>query len=182
MDYTFGLEKKIQELSQKLLKNNYENLPEKEKKVVTHIAKGIHISRNKNLEFEKKLTFGQKIADKITTFGGSWTFILLFLGIILVWISINIYLLTQGKSFDPYPFILLNLVLSMLAALQAPIIMMSQNRQASKDREDAASDYEVNLKAELEIRRLHNKIDQLTTLLQEKDQARATLQDSTLVK
>jgi len=105
-------------------------------------------------------TFGQRIADKVATFGGSWTFIILFGVIILLWISANIYLL-HNKGFDPYPFILLNLVLSCLAALQAPIIMMSQNRQEEKDRERAKNDYMVNLKSELEIRMLHEKLDHL---------------------
>ena len=105
-------------------------------------------------------TFGQRIADKVATFGGSWTFIILFAVIILFWIGSNTYLL-NNQGFDPYPFILLNLVLSCLAALQAPIIMMSQNRQEEKDRERARNDYMVNLKSELEIRMLHEKIDHL---------------------
>lgn len=105
-------------------------------------------------------TFGQRIADKVATFGGSWTFIILFAVIILFWIGANTYLL-NNHGFDPYPFILLNLVLSCLAALQAPIIMMSQNRQEEKDRERARNDYMVNLKSELEIRMLHEKIDHL---------------------
>jgi uncharacterized membrane protein len=104
--------------------------------------------------------FGQRVADRVATFGGSWTFIIIFSVIILVWISSNIFLL-NNKGFDPYPFILLNLVLSCLAALQAPIIMMSQNRQEEKDRERARNDYMVNLKSELEIRLLHEKIDHL---------------------
>jgi uncharacterized membrane protein len=94
----------------------------------------------------------------VAAFGGSWTFILLFLGIMTVWILLNV---AAGKTFDPYPFILLNLVLSMLAALQAPVIMMSQNRQSVKDRLDATHDYEVNMKAEMEIIALHTKMDEL---------------------
>jgi uncharacterized membrane protein len=105
-------------------------------------------------------TFGQRIADKVAAFGGSWTFIILFGVIILLWIGSNTFLL-NNRGFDPYPFILLNLVLSCLAALQAPIIMMSQNRQEDKDRERARNDYMVNLKSELEIRMLHEKIDHL---------------------
>ena len=104
--------------------------------------------------------FGQQLADKVATFGGSWKFILLFAFIIFFWISANIILLAN-KGFDPYPFILLNLILSCLAALQAPVIMMSQNRQEEKDRERAKQDYMVNLKAELEIRTLHEKLDHL---------------------
>lgn len=105
-------------------------------------------------------TFGQRLADKIATFGGSWKFIIIFGAFIFIWIIINIVFLAQ-KGFDPYPFILLNLILSCLAALQAPVIMMSQNRQEEKDRERSKQDYMVNLKAELEIRMLHEKLDHL---------------------
>lgn len=105
-------------------------------------------------------TFGQRVADSVATFGGSWTFIILFGVFILLWIAANIYWL-NNKGFDPYPFILLNLLLSCLAALQAPIIMMSQNRQEEKDRERARNDYMINLKSELEIRMLHEKLDHL---------------------
>ena len=111
-------------------------------------------------------TFGQKIADKVAAFGGSWKFIILFGFFILVWITANIYLLLN-KGFDPYPFILLNLILSCLAALQAPVIMMSQNRQEEKDRERAKKDYMINLKSELEIRMLHEKLDHLIMHQQE---------------
>ncbi len=106
------------------------------------------------------ITFGQKIADKVATFGGSWTFIISFGIFILIWISVNIIFLSN-KAFDPYPFILLNLILSCLAALQAPVIMMSQNRQEEKDRDRAKKDYMINLKAELEIKLLHEKIDHI---------------------
>ena len=106
------------------------------------------------------ITFGQKIADKVASFGGSWTFIIAFGIFILIWIASNIYLLAN-KGFDPYPFILLNLILSCLDALQAPVIMMSQNRQEEKDRERAKNDYMINLKSELEIRMLHEKLDHL---------------------
>lgn len=111
-------------------------------------------------------TFGQTIADKVATFGGSWRFIILFGVFILLWILANIYILLN-KGFDPYPFILLNLILSCLAALQAPIIMMSQNRQEDKDRERAKKDYMINLKSELEIRMLHEKLDHLIMHQQE---------------
>ena len=121
------------------------------------------VSRDTNKEFDEKLTFGQKLADKVAAFGGSWTFILLSLGVMGFWILLNsILLVRQGEGpFDPYPYILLNLVLSMCAALQAPVIMMSQNRQGAKDRLDAEHDYEVNLKSEVELLRLHEKIDDL---------------------
>ncbi len=112
------------------------------------------------IDGEKKqiLTTGQRIADKVASFGGSWTFIISFGVFIFIWISINIFWLVN-KGFDPYPFILLNLILSCLAALQAPVIMMSQNRQEEKDRDRAKKDYMINLKSELEIRTLHEKID-----------------------
>ncbi len=111
--------------------------------------------------FEGRLTLGERIADRVAMFGGSWRFIILFGGIIVVWTATNT-VLALG-AFDPYPFILLNLLLSCLAALQAPVIMMSQNRQEAKDRMRGEHDYRVNLKAELEIRQLHDKIDLLLT-------------------
>ena len=106
------------------------------------------------------LTLGQRWADHIASFGGSWTFILLFFGVILGWILLNVAVLRR-PGFDPYPFILLNLLLSCLAALQAPVIMRSQNRQEEKDRERAKKDYMINLKAELELRVMHEKLDHL---------------------
>ncbi|OXA97300.1 DUF1003 domain-containing protein [Flavobacterium hercynium] len=109
---------------------------------------------------EEKRSFGQKIADKVADFGGSWTFIISFLLFIVIWIGSNVYILVN-KGFDPYPFILLNLILSCIAALQAPVIMMSQNRQEEKDRTRAKKDYMINLKSELEIRMIHDKIDHL---------------------
>lgn len=105
-------------------------------------------------------SFGERLADRVAKFGGSWTFILIFCGILCVWISLNTWHILWSP-FDPFPYILLNLLLSCVAALQAPIIMMSQNRQESKDRKRAQSDYRVNLKAELEIRHLHEKVDHL---------------------
>lgn len=107
-----------------------------------------------------QLTFGQRIADKVAVFGGSWTFIISFMSFLIIWILINVFVLTQ-KPFDPFPFILLNLILSCVAAMQAPIIMMSQNRQEQKDRDRSKKDYMINLKSELEIRMLHEKIDHL---------------------
>jgi len=112
------------------------------------------------------LTFGQKIADKVATFGGSWTFIISFCSFLVVWILINIFWF-KNQGFDPYPYILLNLILSCIAALQAPVIMMSQNRQEEKDRIRAKNDYMINLKSELEIRMLHEKIDHLIMHQQE---------------
>ncbi len=118
------------------------------------------LSENIQDEIEGQLTTGQKLADKIAEFGGSWTFIITFFSFILIWISVNIWFLAT-KPFDPYPFILLNLILSCLAAIQAPIIMMSQNRQEQKDRQRGEHDYKINLKAELEIKLLSEKIDHL---------------------
>ena len=105
-------------------------------------------------------TLGQRLADKVASFGGSWRFISLFMFFLFAWIVVNAFFLL-AKSFDPYPFILLNLILSCIAALQAPVIMMSQNRQDEKDRERAKKDYMINLKSELEIRMLHEKLDHL---------------------
>ncbi|MET3537174.1 DUF1003 domain-containing protein [Chryseobacterium limigenitum] len=117
------------------------------------------LSENIQNEIEAELTLGEKIADKVALFGGSWAFIIVFFSFILIWMMINIWFLT--KSFDPFPFILLNLILSCLAAIQAPIIMMSQNRQEQKDRLRGEHDYKINLKAELEIKLLSEKIDHL---------------------
>jgi len=118
------------------------------------------LSENIEDAIEGRLTMAQKMADKIATFGGSWTFIITFFSFILFWIGVNIWILTV-KPFDPFPFILLNLILSCLAAIQAPIIMMSQNRQEQKDRQRAEHDYKINLKAELEIKLLSEKIDHM---------------------
>jgi uncharacterized membrane protein len=119
-----------------------------------------HVSRNVNTEEEDRLTFGQRIADRVASFGGSWTFIITFGAALALWVMFNTLVL-KDRAFDPYPYILLNLFLSMLAALQAPVIMMSQNRQSSKDRLKADMDYDVNLKSELEIAQLHRKMDQM---------------------
>jgi uncharacterized membrane protein len=116
------------------------------------------VSRDIVSEFEKQTTFGQRIADRIAAFGGSWTFIISFLCVLAVWIAGNSLMLLY-RPFDPFPFILLNLVLSCVAAMQAPVIMMSQNRQEARDRLHAEHDYRVNLKAEVEIQQLHEKLD-----------------------
>jgi uncharacterized membrane protein len=118
------------------------------------------LSRNINKEFESSMTLGERLADRIADFGGSWTFISIFMGMLIIWMGINTWLLLE-KPFDPYPYILLNLVLSCLAAIQAPVILMSQNRQEAKDRLRSEHDYEVNVKAEIEIRKLHEKLDHL---------------------
>ena len=133
-----------------------------EEEVLDSILKKEIITENSNKEYSKKKIIGQNIADSVAKFGGSWTFISIFIFILLFWIILNTIILMK-KPFDPYPFILLNLVLSCLAALQAPVIMMSQNRQEEKDRIRAENDYQVNLKAEIEIKILHEKLNHLIT-------------------
>ena len=149
-------------IAQALLGTPFETLDDKAKRVTELIAERKHIARDMSLDDEDSITFGQKAADAVATFGGSWTFITIFATIMLSWIILNsIVLVRYGQVFDSYPNILLNLFLSMLAAIQAPIILMSQNRQTQKDRKNAEHDYEVNLKAELEIMMLHEKLDLL---------------------
>ena len=131
-----------------------------EEQVVKSLKEHELLSRNINTEFDRQLTIGERLADRLTKYAGSWAFIIIFGGIVLLWIAINSYVLLT-KPFDPYPYILLNLVLSCVAAMQAPIILMSQNREGAKDRLRAEYDYRVNLKAELEIRHLHEKLDHL---------------------
>jgi uncharacterized membrane protein len=118
------------------------------------------LSLNINKEFESNLTLGERLADRLADFGGSWVFISIFMTVLVIWMAINTWILLE-RPFDPYPYILLNLVLSCLAAIQAPVIMMSQNRQESKDRLRSEHDYQINMKAEIEIRKLHEKIDHL---------------------
>jgi uncharacterized membrane protein len=156
----------MKEQSQDQMKNSVlemlDTLSRREQDFLKRILQGKHVAHNTNKEFDETLTFGQRLADRVASFGGSWTFIIIFGSILLTWIILNTFILARMNSaFDPYPYILLNLFLSMLAAIQAPIIMMSQNRQAAKDRLDAAHDYEVNMKAELEIADLHKKMDEL---------------------
>ncbi|WP_370678943.1 DUF1003 domain-containing protein [Comamonas sp. GB3 AK4-5] len=145
------------------LETPFDALDERMLKVAQHIAGRKHISRNVAQELElPPSSLGGRAADAVATFGGSWIFVALFGATMLAWVGLNTLLLSaRGSTFDPYPYILLNLFLSMLAAIQAPIILMSQNRQSDKDRIRSEHDYEVNLKAELEIMLLHEKIDQL---------------------
>jgi len=135
-------------------------LTDLEREVIQALSRHEMLAKDVEAEFERTRSFGEVAADQIAVFGGSWAFIGLFTLILLTWIGINT-VAVFARPFDPYPFILLNLVLSTLAALQAPVIMMSQNRQQTKDRLRAMHDYRVNLKAELEIRQLHEKIDHL---------------------
>ncbi len=135
-----------------------QQLDEQERAVVAALLNQSTIARDINQEFSGQLTFGQRVADRVASFGGSWSFLGLFLGSMLLWILSNV---GRPEAFDPYPFILLNLVLSCVAAIQAPVIMMSQNRQSVRDRLDARHDYEINLKAEMEVMGLHTKVDEL---------------------
>ncbi len=147
---------------EKLLGKTYEAMDARTQKVVRFIAEHRQISRDITQDEANSATFGQQAADAVARFGGSWTFIMLFSTVLICWVILNSYILVNySEVFDPYPYILLNLFLSMLAAIQAPIILMSQNRQSEKDRFDSAHDYEVNLKSELEIMLLHEKIDLL---------------------
>jgi uncharacterized membrane protein len=153
---------KPHEIASKFLGIPYEDLDEGAKKVAQHVAGRKHITRNITKDPEGEATLGQRAADAVATFGGSWTFVGLFAAAMVLWVGLNgLLMLSHGKTFDPYPYILLNLFLSMLAAIQAPIILMSQNRQSEKDRSSAEHDYEVNLKAELDIMFLHDKVDLL---------------------
>jgi uncharacterized membrane protein len=146
-------------LAQRLLDMGYDEIPAQERRVIERVAKRLAVSRDINIEHDKSYTFGERLADRVASFGGSWTFLILFAAAIIGWVVLNSVMLAGG--FDPYPYILLNLFLSMLASVQAPIIMMSQNRLAAKDRLSAAHDYEVNLKAEIEIMALHEKLDEI---------------------
>jgi uncharacterized membrane protein len=133
-----------------------------ERRVMQYLLDQRRVTRDVNRELEENRRLGERVADRIAAFGGSWTFILLFLLVLVAWVVLNsLVLARRGRAFDPYPYILLNLFLSMIAALQAPVIMMSQNRMAARDRLEATHDYEVNLMAEVEIRTLHDKLDQL---------------------
>ncbi len=143
-----------------LVKSEKGALTELEHEVISSLTDDDLVSENVDTDFQTKLTVGQRIADKVADFGGSWKFIIIFLLTMFAWMVVNSYLLIK-HPFDPYPYILLNLALSCLAAIQAPIIMMSQNRQEDKDRARSIQDYKINLKTELELRLLHQKMDHL---------------------
>jgi uncharacterized membrane protein len=150
----------VRVLAQHLLHAGVAPLPDRDRRLIVRVAKRMQTARNLNQEFEERLTFGNRLADKVAAIGGSWRFIIGFALFLAAWAALNAAVLVE-HAFDPYPYIFLNLLLSMLAALQAPIIMMSQNRQAEKDRLAAALDYEVNVKAETAIAELHEKMDRL---------------------
>lgn len=145
-----------------LLERERGELSELEKQVLESLAREETVSENVEQEYDDKRSFGERAADIVAEFGGSWHFIGSFTLVLIVWMAFNVSA-AAGATFDPYPFILLNLVLSCLAAIQAPIIMMSQKRQEAKDRLRSQNDYKVNLKAELEIRHLHDKVDHIIT-------------------
>jgi uncharacterized membrane protein len=156
------MDERVRRLAEQLLDTGLDKLSERERRVITRVAERSQISRDVNSAFDEKQTLGDRLADRVARFGGSWTFIILFLSILGAWAVLNsIVLAWYSTAFDPYPYIFLNLMLSMLAALQAPVILMAQNRQAARDRLAAGHDYEVNLKAELEIMGLHEKLDQM---------------------
>jgi uncharacterized membrane protein len=145
---------------QQLLDDEKNQLATFGQKVLENVNKDQLLSAQLEREERQSITTGQRVADSVAKFGGSWTFIICFFVVLLIWMAVNVYIL-RSQAFDPYPFILLNLVLSCLAAIQAPVIMMSQNRKEEKDRKRAVNDYKVNLKAELEIKILHEKLDYL---------------------
>ncbi|ETD82287.1 membrane protein [Rhodobacter capsulatus YW1] len=158
MEKTAGgpMDAKLRILSERLLRKSFEELSERDRRVLRHVAEHGTVARDLS---QPESDLGARIADRVAAFGGSWAFIGIFALVLLGWVALNTVVLVA--AIDPYPFVFLNLILSMLAAVQAPVIMMSQNRQAEKDRLAAAHDYEVNLKAEIEIMRLHEKLDEL---------------------
>jgi len=145
---------------ERLLTEEMGELTQTEQEVVRGIERHQILATDVDRELDREATFGEHVSDRFAEIGGSWRFVLTFIGFLVIWIAINSWVLLS-KPFDPYPFILLNLILSCIAALQAPVIMMSQNRQESKDRKRNEHDYQVNLKAELEIRMLSERIDRL---------------------
>lgn len=148
------------ETARRFLQGEIEKLAPEERAVIERFISKRQVSRNVVREFESRMTFGERFSDRVAAVGGSWTFILSFLLALVVWMAFNSFVLARA-AFDPYPYILLNLVLSCVAAIQAPIIMMSQNRQGAADRLGAQHDYEVNVRAELEIMQLHEKLNTL---------------------
>ena len=155
------MDDQVIKLAQQLLKSGFDRFSERERRVITAIASRHHVTQNVNEALSERHNWRERLSDRVARFGGSWTFITIFIGVLIAWVFVNtIALPGYLQTFDPYPYIFLNLILSMVAALQAPIILMSQNRQAMRDRLAASLDYEVNLKAEIEIMALHDKLDQ----------------------
>ncbi len=156
------MDQEVAEPARQLLDSGLTGLSEHERRVIVHVAKRLHSARDGNRVLEEQQTAGERLADRVARLGGSWTFIMVFTGMLVAWVVVNTVVLARfGSGFDPYPYIFLNLVLSMVAALQAPVILMSQNRQATRDRLAASQDYEINLKAEIEIMALHDKLDRI---------------------
>jgi uncharacterized membrane protein len=154
-----------------LEEGGFAKLSPKDQQLVCAIAHRVHTTKDANLAFDAQSTFGERLADKVAEIGGSWRFVIAFLTFLFVWAMLNLFILKGQERFDPYPFIFLNLILSMLAAIQAPIIMMAQNRQSDKDRISARLDYEVNVKAENEVGWLHRRLDRIEDLLGAKKEA-----------
>jgi uncharacterized membrane protein len=159
-DSASGNEAAVADLARQLLDLDEGELKPREKAVIERVVKRLAVSRNMAVEIQESRTFGERLADRVAEIGGSWSFIIGFGVFIAFWTLVNAVLLVV-HAFDPYPFIFLNLMLSLLAAVQAPVILMSQNRSAAHDRLVANHDYEVNLKAEIEIAALHEKLDQI---------------------
>src|SRR5215210_3737319 len=156
------MDDEVTQLARQLLDSGLTRLSERERRVIVLIAKRSHVARNVDTVLAEQQTFGERLADRVAQLGGSWGFITVFTGMLAAWVILNTVILARsGGGFDPYPYIFLNLILSMVAALQAPVILMSQNRQAARDRVAASLDYEVNLKAEVEIMALHDKLDRI---------------------
>ena len=156
------MDDRVTQLARQLLDSGLASLSEREQRMITLIAKRSQVARNVNNVLEEQQTFGERLADRVAQLGGSWAFIATFTAMLVGWVVVNTVVLTRfGGGFDPYPYIFLNLILSMVAALQAPVILMSQNRQAARDRLAASLDYEINLKAEVEIMALHEKMDRI---------------------
>lgn len=156
------MDHKVTELAQQLLDRGFDDFSDHERLAITRIASRLHVARDVNHALAEQQTSSDRLADRVARFGGSWTFIVIFVSTLVAWTALNTMALPgYSKAFDPYPYIFLNLILSMVAALQAPIILMSQNRQAMRDRVAAGLDYEINLKAEIEIMALHEKFDRI---------------------
>ncbi len=156
------MEQEVTQLARQLLDSGLSGLTDREQRVILLIAKRRHVTESVDSVLDDRQTVGERLADRVAQFGGSWTFIAAFTAMLVAWVMLNSFLLSPvGRAFDPYPYIFLNLILSMVAALQAPVILMSQNRQAARDRVAASLDYEINLKAEVEIMALHEKLDRI---------------------
>ncbi len=155
------MDEEVTQLARQLLDTGLTGFSRREQRVILLVAKRLHVARNVNSVLDEQQTFGERLADRVAQLGGSWSFIAIFTGMLIAWVVVNTVVLARVGGFDPYPYIFLNLILSMVAALQAPVILMSQNRQAARDRLAAGLDYEINLKAEVEIMALHDKLDHI---------------------